>query len=175
VGIRKGESNVSGPQPEQQLSQMIVGYWIPRAIDVAAKLRIADRLLAGPRTVEELASAAGVAPRPLYRLLRALAGSGIFTEGTNGEFRLNPMAEPLREDAPDTLWAFAVMLGEEHHLCWYDLPETVRTGQTAFDRLYGQPYFAHLGEHPEQARIFDAAMTAFSGRAMRAMLEAYDL
>jgi hypothetical protein len=35
---------------------MIVGYWIARAIYVAAKLRIADRLAAGPRTVEELAA-----------------------------------------------------------------------------------------------------------------------
>jgi hypothetical protein len=150
-------------------------YWIPRAIYVAAKLRIADRLAAGPRTVKELASAAGVASRPLYRLLRALAGSGIFTQETDGRFRLNPMAEPLREDAPDSLWAFAVMVGEEHYRCWNDLPETVRTGETAFDRLYGQPYFAHLSEHPDQAKIFDDAMTGFSGRAMRAMLDTYDL
>jgi hypothetical protein len=48
--FEEGESNMSEPQPRQQLSQMIVGYWIARAIYVAAKLRIADRLAAGPRT-----------------------------------------------------------------------------------------------------------------------------
>ena len=67
------------------------------------------------------------------------------------------------------------MIGEEQDRCWDDLPETVRSGETAFDRLYGRPDFDYLGEDPEQARIFDAAMTGFSGRAMRAMLDAYDL
>jgi hypothetical protein len=67
------------------------------------------------------------------------------------------------------------MVGEEQDRCWDDLSESVRTGETAFDRLYGRPYFDYLGKHPEQAKIFDAAMTGFSGRAMRAMLDAYDL
>jgi hypothetical protein len=67
------------------------------------------------------------------------------------------------------------MVGEEQERCWDDLYETVRTGEPAFDRLYGRPLFAYLGEHPERAQIFDAAMTAFSSRAMRAMLDAYDL
>jgi hypothetical protein len=67
------------------------------------------------------------------------------------------------------------MLGEEQHRCWDDVLETVRTGEAAFDRLYGQPIFDYLSERPEQAKIFDAAMTAFSGRATQAMLDAYDL
>ena len=154
---------------------MIIGSWISRAIYVAAKLRIADHLADGPRTAEELAAAAGVAPRPLYRLLRALAGVGVFAQEADGRFRLNPLAEPLREDGPDSLWAFAVMLGEEQYRCWGDLLETVRTGEPAFERLYGRPIFDYLGEHPEQARIFDAAMSGFSGRETQAMLDAYDL
>jgi hypothetical protein len=166
---------MSEPQPEEQLIQMIVGSWVSRAIYVAAKLQIADLLADGPRPAEGLAQAAGVAPRPLYRLLRALAGVGVFARDTDGRFRLNPLADPLRDGGPDSLRALAVMIGEEQDRCWDDLHETVRTGETAFDRLYGRPVFDFLGEHPEQARIFDAAMTGFSGRAMRAMLDAYDL
>jgi hypothetical protein len=166
---------MSEPQPSQQLVGMIVGSWVSRAIYVAAKHQIADLLTDGPRSAEELAEAAGVAPRPLYRLLRALAGVGVFARDADGRFRLSPLAEPLREGGPDSLRALAVMIGEEQDRCWDDLSETVRTGEPAFDRLYGRPVFDYLGEHPEQARIFDAAMTGFSGRAMRAMLDAYDL
>jgi hypothetical protein len=161
--------------PWQQLTQMITGAWTSRAIYVAAKFGIADRLADGPRAAEELAAAAGVAPRPLYRLLRALAGAGVFAQEADGRFRLNPLAEPLRAGGPESLRALAVMIGEEQDRCWDDLCETVRTGKTAFDRLYGRPIFAYLGEHPEQAQIFDSAMTGFSSRAMRAMLDAYDL
>jgi hypothetical protein len=67
------------------------------------------------------------------------------------------------------------MLGEEHDRCWDELLETVRTGETAFDRLYGRPLFAYLAEHPEQAEIFDAAMSGFTGRATQALLDACDL
>jgi hypothetical protein len=116
-----------------------------------------------------------VASRPLYRLLRALAGVGVFAQQADGRFRLNRAAELLREDGADSLWATVVMLGEEQHRCWDDLIETVRTGEPAFERLYGRPVFDYLGEHPEQARIFDAAMTGFSGRETRAILDAYDL
>jgi hypothetical protein len=163
------------PQPWQQLTQMITGSWVSRAIYVAAKLRIADHLKDGPREAEGLAAAAGVAPGPLYRLLRALAGVRVFAQEADGRFRLNPLAELLREGGTESLRAVAVLIGEEHERCWDDLLETVRTGEPAFDRLYGRPYFDHLGGHPEQARTFDAAMTSFSGRAMRALLDAYDL
>jgi hypothetical protein len=154
---------------------MLTGYWTARAVYVAAKLRLADHLKDGPRTAEKMAAEAGVAPRPLYRVLRALAGVGVFAQEADGRFRLNPLAEPLLEGGPDSLRAFAVMVGEEQDRCWDDLLETVRTGETAFDRLYGRPYFAYLGEHPEQAQIFDSAMTAFGGRETQAMLDAYDL
>jgi O-methyltransferase domain/Dimerisation domain len=173
--IQKGESSMSEQTPWQQLTQMITGYWTSRAIYVAAKLRIADRLADGPRAAEELAAAAGVTAGPLYRLLRALAGVGVFAREADGRFRLNPLAEPLCAGGPDSLRAFAVMLGEEQDRCWDDLLETVRTSETAFDRLYGRPVFAYLGERPEQAKIFDAALTGFSSRTMRAMLDAYDL
>jgi O-methyltransferase domain len=166
---------MSEPQPAQQLFQMIVGSWVARAIYVAAKLQIADRLADGPRAAEELAAAAGVAPRPLSRVLRALAGVGVFAREADGRFRLNPLADPLREGGSESLRALAVMIGEEQDRCWDDLFETVRTGETAFDRLYGRPLFAYLGEHPEQARIFDAAMTGVHGRETAAMLDAYDL
>src|SRR5262249_61659331 len=90
-------------QRGQQLLQLMIGSWVARAIYVAAKLRVADRLADGPRTAEELAAAAGVAPGPLYRVLRALAGVGVFARQAGGRFRLNPRAQPLRDGGPGSL------------------------------------------------------------------------
>jgi hypothetical protein len=69
----------------------------------------------------------------------------------------------------------AVMMGEEHYHAWGDLLGSVRTGETAFDRIYGKPIFDYLGERPEQAALFDAAMTAIHGRETQTLLDAYDL
>jgi O-methyltransferase len=47
------------------------------------------------------------------------------------------------------------------------------TGRPAFEHVYGEPFFSHLGHDPEQAALFNAAMsgdTANDGE----MLDAYD-
>lgn len=45
---------------------MIGGYYLTQAVHVAARLGIADLLLDGPRSVEQLARAADAHPPSLY-------------------------------------------------------------------------------------------------------------
>jgi ubiquinone/menaquinone biosynthesis C-methylase UbiE len=160
--------------PRDMLSRLISGYQASQAIYVAAKLEIADLLKAGPRSVDELAAATGAHAPSLYRMLRALAGMGIFAQDPERRFALTPPAETLCRDHPNSLHAFAVMMGEEHYHVWGDLYFTVETGQTAFDRIYGMPIFEYLSENPEKGRIFDAAMTGIHGRETQPLLHAYD-
>jgi hypothetical protein len=157
------------------MARMITGYWVSQMVYVAAKLGLADQLTESPKTAEELALATGTHARALYRLLRALASVGVFSEDAEARFRLTPLGECLRSDVPGSQRAMALMMGDEHYRCWGDLYESVRTGRTAFDRLYGKPVFDYLAEHPEQAEVFDAAMTAIHGRETQVMLDAYDL
>ncbi|WP_406701228.1 methyltransferase [Singulisphaera sp. Ch08] len=159
----------------EQMARMITGSWISQAVYVVAKLGIADRLKDGPKGVEELAQATDTHARSLYRLLRALASVGVFSEDSAGKFQLTPLAETLRSDEPNSQWAMAVMMGEEHYQSWGELLASIRTGETAFDRIYGQPIFDYLSERPEQAAVFDAAMTSIHGRETQAFLDAYDL
>src|SRR5262245_58279087 len=56
--------------PQQQIAQMLTGYWVSQALYVAAKLGLVDLLKDGPRTAGDLAVAAQAHPRALYRLLR---------------------------------------------------------------------------------------------------------
>jgi hypothetical protein len=93
--IENVESNMSEPHPGQQLTQMITSYWVSRAVYIAAKFRIADHLKDCPRSAEELAATAGVAPRPLYRVLRALAGLGVFAHEA-GQGAEDPVQRPGR-------------------------------------------------------------------------------
>jgi hypothetical protein len=160
--------------PQEELSRLISGYQQGQAIHVAAKLKIADLLSGGSRTVEELVDATGAHAPSLYRLLRALAGIGIFVEDEERRFGLTPLAEPLRSDVPNSQWAYAVMMGEEHYHVWGDLFFAVETGQNAFERIYGMPIFEFLSENPEKGRIFDAAMSSIHGRETLPLLDAYD-
>lgn len=87
--------------PSAQLMEMIFGFALSRSIAVAAELGVADLLKDGPRSADELAPTIGAHPRSLYRLLRALAGAGIFAEQADGRFSLAPLSELLLSDAPE--------------------------------------------------------------------------
>lgn len=82
-------------QTSQQLAKLTTGGWITQAVYVAADLGIADLLIGGPLTVEELAQRADVHPDALYRVLRALATVGILTEDADRRFSLTPNGRVL--------------------------------------------------------------------------------
>jgi hypothetical protein len=158
------------------LQNLILGKWVAQAVSVAAKLGIADLLKDGPRACGELAQAIEVDEPALYRLLRALAGVGVFTEVADRRFGLTPMAGFLRSDARDSLRAVATMVGEDWTWRpWGDLHWSVKTGERAFDRIFGVPPFTYLAENPSAAAVFDEAMTGWSMQSAAAVAAAYDL
>jgi ubiquinone/menaquinone biosynthesis C-methylase UbiE len=159
---------------EGNLQRLLTGTWISQMLYAAAKLGLADHLAGEPMSAEDLAPAVGVQAEPLYRLLRALAGEGVFAEDEHRRFSLTPMAELLRSDVAGSKQAMAIMLGEEHHAAWGQIIYSLQTGKPAFDHVYGQPIFDYLAGHPEAARVFDAAMTAVHGSETAQMLAAYD-
>ncbi len=140
------------PSPPQQISRMLNAYWISQALYVAAKLGLADLLKDGSRTAADLATATQTRPRPLYRLMRALASVGVFAEDDRQRFSLTPLAECLRSDVPGSQRSMAIMTGDLYYLAWGELLYGVQTGQTAFDKVYGQPVFDYLSQNPAQAR-----------------------
>lgn len=158
----------------QQLSQMICGYWISQMIHVAARLRLADELHAGPRTVTALAETVAAHPRSLGRLLRGLASVGLFEETPPGTYQLTPLAEFLRDDHPQSVRPMALMMGGVQYQAWGELLHAVRTGETGFAQRFGQPLFDYLATRPDEAAEFDRAMVAIHGREGAAVAEAYD-
>ena len=165
---------MNGTSPTQTLLQMTSGYWISQMIYVAAKLGIADLLQNGARTCEELAHSTGAHARSLYRVMRALASVGVFSESEGGRFALTPLAAALRTGDPSSMRALAIMLGEESYRAWGDLLYSVKTGEPAFDRVFHARRFEYLARHPEAADVFNEAMTGFFERVHAAVVKAYD-
>jgi hypothetical protein len=158
---------------KQQLLKYLCGYWISQAIMVAAKLGIADLVKDGAKSADELAAATNTHSQSLHRLLRGLASVGIFEADQAGRFGLTDMSRCLL-DEPMSQRAVALMLADEHYAAWEQLLYSVQTGKPAFDKIFGKPVFDWLGEHPEQATIFDAAMTGFHGEETQRIIDAYD-
>ena len=83
------------------LMQMIHGFVLSQVVNVAAKLGVADHLADGPKTSHALAQDIAADPDALYRLLRACAGFGLFSEVESRTFALTPLAGcGVRRDKP---------------------------------------------------------------------------
>jgi len=156
----------------QELSSMLSGAWITQAIYVAAELGIADLLADGPRPVEELADLTATDTGALYRLLRTLAGTGIFAEEPPRRFTITPLAEPLRSDFPGSQRAMAIMMGAELYETWGQLLHSVRTGRGGFRKAFGSSFFQYMTENPDRHGIYDAAMNGVHGRETEPILDA---
>jgi O-methyltransferase domain/Dimerisation domain len=153
---------------------MMTGYWISKAIYVAAKLGVADLLTEGPRNADELAAATQTQADALYRVLRALASVGIFSEVAPRRFALTPLAELLRSDTPDSMRALAIMYAEEQYRAWDNVLHSVQTGQPAFEHAFGARYFDYFATHPEASRVFNEAMVGWTNQVTTAVVAAYD-
>ena len=158
-----------------RLRQLIMGFRITQLIHVAAGLGLADHLAGKARTAQDLAPLVKADAAALYRLLRALASIGVFTESAGGTFEMTPMAEWLRRDRPGSLHSTAMLYGDPFIWDAYGrLSQAVADGRSAFEHLYGQPFYDYLGEHPAAAALFHETMTGFSEQEAGAILAAYD-
>jgi hypothetical protein len=146
------------PPPSVRMVELLGGFRISQALYAAAALGVADQLVAGPAPVQALAGHVGAHAPSLRRLLRTLAGVGVFTEPQPGIFALTPLGQTLTSGQPGSMRDLAIMWMETHYAPFAELLHTIRTGQPAAEQLYGEPFFAWLSHRPEQAGRFTGAM-----------------
>ena len=163
-------------RPPWPYCQVLTGFWSARAVYIAAKLGLADLVKDGPKTVPELAVLTGTHAPSLYRVLRALASIGWFEEDASGRFGPTLLTVGLQTGAPGSLRSLAITeLGEEHYPAWGDLLFSVKTGKLAFNQVFGMTNWEFWASHPENAQIFNQAMSEVTAVLEPAVLEALDL
>lgn len=151
-----------------------MGFRSTQLVYLAAKLDIADRVAAHPRTAAELAEEVSAHPDALHRILRALATIGILGETPDGRFRLDVAGELLRSNVPGSMRNVALLYGDDW--LWRAYGNTlysVRTGKPAFSTAHGQGFYEFLDQHAGASEVFHAAMDDFSNNEAAAILGAY--
>src|SRR5687767_2117168 len=160
--------------PSIDLLNLITGHWRAQAVYVAAKPKIADLLRDGPMSSSAIAEAVGAHPASLYRLLRALGSLGVFREVRHGHFELTPISALLQTDNPASMSSLALSMCGPPYRAWEGALYSVTTGKSAFDHIYGEPFFEHLAKNPEASAVFNDAMSSQSRMAHSAVAASYD-
>lgn len=154
---------------------LATAYWSSRALHVLAEIGVADHLGEEPETAEALAAKLGVNAQPLERLMRSVAGHGVFELRPEG-FAHNAASRSLRSDVPGSMRAMARMCGLDFHWDGYrELGKALTSGRPAISEVVEGDLFARLSGHQEEARIFHAAMTGKSFAQIGPALAAYDM
>jgi hypothetical protein len=164
-------------RPAAAMMQMITGSWVAQALYAVARLGVADVLgTEGAMAPEELADRVGADTDALHRLLRALAAREVFAEDDDGRFGLTPLAECLRSGTPGSVRDFAIMMGSPPvWRSWEEILHSVRTGEPAFDHVYGMPVFDWYARDPEAAAIGAAGLHSRSVAENDAVVAAVDV
>jgi len=154
----------------------LIDLMTPMALRVAATLRLAD-FMPDDGTGEgvvlgDLAERAGADPDALARMLRHLVQHGVFTEPRPGQFAANQTAALLRTGQPAAMWLDLDGFGGRMDLAFTGLAHTVRTGEPAWEQVFGQPFWAYLDANPAISASFDATMAVDAGSA--AVADGYD-
>ena len=126
----------------------------PWCLHVAATLRIPEHISAGRTGIAELAAATGCDRDALHAVLGHLVSKGVFTEESPGRFGCNRAAEQLAESSFLDLDG----IGGRMARTWGTLLDYVRTGQPAYQQVFGRPFWEDLAAHPQIAAEFDALM-----------------
>ena len=176
---REMNSTPTQPSPQEAILNLALGYLASRGLHVATELGIADLLKDGPKSIEELARATGAHQQSLYRLLRMLAGQGVFAEGPPGHFRLTPTAAVLQVGVPGSVHDAVQMVGDlAGDGSWWTavarLRHTVMTGESGFTSVHGMGFFDYLTQHPEAGVWFDRGLANFATTENTAIVSCYD-
>jgi hypothetical protein len=153
---------------------LMAGTWAAQAVYVAAELDIAHQLAGGPKTSGEVAAACSAHPQAVHRLMRALAGLGLFSVD-DGRFTLTPMGRLLARDAPGSLRSLAIWNGAVSHRMWTSALDVVKDGVPATRRLLGTEQWQYLSARPELRSTFDEAMAGIALQTANDVLSALDL
>ena len=166
---------IGASSPMQAIFWLTTAYILPRTLYVAVELNIADRIRDGHDDIKSLAEVTNSDPGYLYRVMRTLAGQGVFEEHEGKRFSLTPMSEILRTDSPENFGAYIKLVSND--VIWNStagLANCVRSGGIAFDQVMDEHWTEYMSTDQAFADDFHAGMKSTTILFNPAIAEAYD-
>ncbi|GAB4824074.1 hypothetical protein N2152v2_011120 [Parachlorella kessleri] len=170
--------------PQLHTLQVASAFLLSKAVYAVTRLGVPDQLW-DPVTqqpvelsVQQLAEQVGANPDRLHRVMRALAGVGIFRQLKGGRFTNNAASGVLRKDHPNTIHHPVLALGGFSFWGLAKLSESMAEGveQAPFELQTGGTPFWEFLQQPGNAQLqeeFDRSMVEASRLSNPGLLQFY--
>jgi hypothetical protein len=161
----KMTSKTTSANDADTIRQLVTGYQVARALLAADEIGLLEHLQDKPKSISELAVVTGSHEPTLARFVRALAAVDLVNVDDDGLVSRGTLANGLRD---------AARIGVENYKAWSELPYTLRTGEPAFDQVFGKGFYEYLDSEPEKAERFNVALASVSRGWISRVLEVVD-
>jgi precorrin-6B methylase 2 len=143
--------------------KLIWAYGVSQVVRAVADLSIADHLVDGPLTANEIAHREDTVADYTFRLMRAAVAVGLVDADEYGRFHTTPLLDTLRKNAPRSLHGLAMAsTGRAFWLSWQAMVAAIRTGASPAQYALGSDVLTYLDHNPDQSREFRDGMSAIT-------------
>ena len=155
----------------ERLSGDMVGLWRTQTIHAAVESGVFECL---PATAEEVERQAQLHTSVGARLLRALMELGLVARDRAGVYHATDRGSLLTKVHPLSLVDAARHWGRESYEAWAGLTQSLQTGESAFERLYGSNFFDWIHDRPIDLQAYHSAMSSYARHDYRDLAQSVD-
>ena len=155
----------------ERLSGDMVGLWRTQTIHAAVELGVFECL---PASAEEVERKTQLHRSNGARLLRALVELELVERDGLGVYNPTDRGSILMRSHPLSLADAARHWGRESYKAWAGLAQSLKTGESAFERLYGANFFDWIQDRPIDLQAYHSAMSSYARHDYRDLAKSVD-
>lgn len=154
--------------------EMVQGFYVTKAIGVAADLNLSEHLKKSEKSISELAELTNTHEESLYRMMRMLASQGVFVEKKNRIFKNNRLSNSLLDQQDSMRHMVMHQVNGINWKMFEELDYVVKSGKNAAQKVLGTDVFEYLEKNPDKNELYNHAMTNSSLMLSYAILSEYN-
>ncbi|HVZ46695.1 MAG TPA: methyltransferase [Ramlibacter sp.] len=158
-----------------ELTADLNGFQRGAVLHALAALDVVGLIRDGADTCERACERLGADASALARLLDAAVRFGLLAREDDATYRVTERGALLDPAHPMSVHPYARLSVEQYWPAWARIAEAVRTGETAFDKVFGCTPWEYRRDRPEQGAIFDTWQGGESRKVLGQIMQRLDL
>ncbi len=146
---------------KDELKRLFTAYWEFLTLSCACRFHIFDEIENGNNTIEKLGKSLNVNLFAFTNLIHALIEIEAISLKNNILY-LTEKSKYLTSHNPESLKNACILWSEEHLTAWKSIDYTIKTGQSAFENLYGKNYFDYILPNKSKLVNYQLAMQEYA-------------
>ncbi len=155
-----------------QLSGELVSYWRFYTLQAANEMQLFEHI---PNSTKKLSNLLELSETSTLKLLRALQEMGMIENKELDHWLPTSKGVFFQSQHPFSLKSALDLWKDEHLTSWRNVSHSLKTGQAAFDHLFGKGWFDWLKDDPEKNSMYHHALSIYAKRDYQAFCSLIDL